>query len=173
MKHLTTIDINVNPQNIGDYREEIESSKKIRIIGVWEAIGWNYFFSASVSKKLDICVATTEELTGGRGTWAEVIEAIERIGGKKCPPEVGLELRRQYLGQPEGEQLLLAMDDVPDFDSIPCVSFSLYNSNDELVLRGIHEDCLCTLSEYCECAECSQYPPDTKWAFICPPNMVP
>lgn len=78
-------------------------------------------FVNSVAKRLtevDLCIATTAQLIGKAegGTTREVFACIKRLGGILCPAEVGPQLRLQYLDQPNGEQLLIAMNPIISSD---------------------------------------------------------
>ena len=83
-------------------------------------------FEASISRVLvevDLCVATTAELTGkAEGvTIEEVFAGIKRAGGVLCSAEFGPQLRRQYLDQTNGEWLLIAMEPIADSVGGPSV----------------------------------------------------
>lgn len=71
-------------------------------------------FTNSVSKEeveVDLVILTTAQLTGkNSGTTAEVFAGAERLGLKKCPAEVGPQLRLQYKDQPLNEWLLIGME---------------------------------------------------------------
>lgn len=88
-----------------------------------DILGKPAFTVNETETEVELCVATTAELTGKEqgGTTAEVFTGIRRIGGKLCPHAVGPELRMQYKDQPMGEWLLVAMEPISDSDGTPYV----------------------------------------------------
>lgn len=81
-------------------------------ISDWAGDIFNKITIASQPTEVDLLVATTQELTGKiQATTAEIFNSIRRIG-ELCPAEVGPQLRRQYLDQPNREFLLVAMEPI-------------------------------------------------------------
>ncbi len=98
-------------------------------------LGKPAFTLAQVEEDISLCVATVKELTGkDRATTTEVFNAIKLVGDL-CPAEVGPALREQYLDQPDGELLFIAMEPIKDYIGRLNV-FRVEHDNDELGLDG-------------------------------------
>lgn len=68
-------------------------------------------------QEYDLFQLTTAQLTGtGAGTTAEVFAGIERLKFEKCPAWMGPKVRLDYLDQPNGEVLIIAMNPITDSD---------------------------------------------------------
>lgn len=66
---------------------------------------------------------------------SQVLERGRRLGLDLCPPELAVQLRLQYMDQPPGEFLDLAMEPIPAYGGQP-VSFALGNGSAGLILVG-------------------------------------
>lgn len=120
IKHWKTIRFSASPKSIYGLFQAVaniggivhEYTKNIMSLRV---------FSENISKssvKLNLCIATTEEILGEKGksgTWPEIKRGItNHMGGKVVPAETALHLRTQYLNQPANELLLMAMEPFND-----------------------------------------------------------
>jgi hypothetical protein len=66
---------------------------------------------------------------------SELFERAELAGYKSCPPEVGPLLRLQYMRQPVGEFLHIAMQPIADYEGNPTI-FVVGNGGAGLLLVG-------------------------------------
>lgn len=79
----------------------------------------------------------------------------QEYGYMLCPPEVGPQLRLQYLGQPKNEWLLVGMDPIVLSDD-GLHTFGVAHDRDGLWLRGGSGD------------PDGYYYPGDRWVFMCP-----
>lgn len=110
---------------------------------------------SSVSTELDLCVMTTKEIIGKAGTLKEIYAGIKKLGGELVPAEVGPQLRLQYLDQPKGEWLLIAMQPIKDSDGGLGV-FDVKRDGDGSWLYT-----------YCDCPG-FVWGSDCRWVFLLP-----
>jgi hypothetical protein len=92
-----------------------KAMKKFRVSD-WarDVLGKPAFTLAQTEEDIVLCSATVKELTGkNQATTTEIFDAIKRVG-ELCPAEVGPALRDQYLDQPKGEWLRVAMEPICD-----------------------------------------------------------
>lgn len=64
------------------------------------------------SVSLALVTATQLGLKGDDITFQQITEAAGKLGLKICPPEVGVYLRYQYIDQPNGERIFIAMNPI-------------------------------------------------------------
>ena len=87
-------------------------------IGKW---GGNILEKVTVATEpteIKLVRATVAELGFPNGaTRAQIYEKAHSFGLEFCPAEVGPQLRLQYSVQPEGEQLLIAMESIEGFNN--------------------------------------------------------
>jgi len=116
----------------------IEALKKFRVSDRAQDILGEYAFTlAQTAESVDLCSATVEELTGkSQATTQEIFDAIKRIGDL-CPAEVGPALREQYLDQPNGEWLRIAMEPICGSDGY-LYTFNVKRAGDDLWLDTYH-----------------------------------
>jgi hypothetical protein len=77
-----------------------------------DIMGKSAFTLSQSEEEIPLCSATVKELTGkNQATTTEIFDAIRRIG-ELLPAEVGPALREQYLDQPDGEWLRVAMEPI-------------------------------------------------------------
>ena len=100
-----------------------------------DIMGMLAFTLAETEESISLCSATVTELTGkNQATTTEIFDVIKRVGGL-LPAEVGPALREQYLDQPDGEWLFVAME--PICDSVGYLSvFYVERRDDELWLNA-------------------------------------
>ncbi len=102
---------------------------------VKDIIGKPAFTLAQTEEDLSLCVATVKKLTGkNEATTKEIFDVI-KLAGDLCPAEVGPALREQYLDQPNGEWLHLAMKPIRDCDG-RLTLFGVGRGHGELWLRA-------------------------------------
>jgi hypothetical protein len=68
-------------------------------------------------------------------SWHDILARARRLGFDLCPPEVAAQLRLQYLDQPAGEYLDVAMEPITTYGGHPVV-FTLGNGGAGLILIG-------------------------------------
>ncbi|MCK5212128.1 hypothetical protein KAJ89_05490 [Candidatus Parcubacteria bacterium] len=109
-------------------------------------------FTKSVSStfaRLDLRIATTNEILGREGTLAEVYAGITlNMRGEIIPAEVGPQLRLQHLKQPRNEMLIMAMGPIKRYDGVPSL-FKVANEDDILCLSGYYANPAGTWVSYC------------------------
>lgn len=75
------------------------------------------FRAASEKSAVDLVALTVGELGFSESaTYREICDQATKLGLELCPPEVGPQLRLQYLDQPHGEWLIIAMEPITDSD---------------------------------------------------------
>jgi hypothetical protein len=102
-----------------------------------EILGRPAFTFAEAPTELDLVVLSVAELDFGPqgAALADIHERGIRIGLELCPEEVGPQLRLQYLNQPVGESLHVAMKPQRTYRDDP-TDFTLANFDSRLVLLG-------------------------------------
>ncbi|MBI3046168.1 MAG: hypothetical protein HYY86_01310 [Candidatus Harrisonbacteria bacterium] len=74
-------------------------------------------FTAANQETVELVKVSVKELTGkDQAPFQEIIQRAEERGLKKCPVEVGPQLRLQYSDQPYGEWLVVAMEPIAASD---------------------------------------------------------
>ena len=138
LKIWKTIHLGTGFKNDDDFITAIVKSG-CQVIGRVEPIMRKLDFTNSISqsfRELDLCVMTTEEIIGRQGTEDEIYAGIEQMGGKLLPAEAGPQLRLQYLNQPAGEVLFIAMRPFIDYHYDGSTSvFLVHNDNGRLLLN--------------------------------------
>lgn len=88
-------------------------------------------------KSLELVVLSVEDLglSAGANT-SQVYEAAKEQGFELCPAEVGPQLRLQYIDQPNGEFLQIAMEDITHTP----ISFCVSNFGGNMVLEDAFVD---------------------------------
>jgi hypothetical protein len=111
------------PCNLGDAAAEI--------------IGRPAFALGKTKRGLDLVVVTPADLglEGENVAVAAVYARAALLGFALCPAEVGPQLRLQYLDQPLGEALHIAMHPIPRYTGEP-TTFALMNGGTGLLLIG-------------------------------------
>jgi hypothetical protein len=101
-----------------------------------EILGRPAFTFARERRQLDLVLLSVAALGFGQGgTLADVHARAIRLGLELCPEEVGPQLRLQYLNQPVGEFLHVAMKPQRAYGG-ELVDFTLANSGAGLSLLG-------------------------------------
>jgi hypothetical protein len=101
-----------------------------------EVLGRPAFTFARERRELDLVLLSAAALGFGQGgTLADIHARAVRLGFELCPEEVGPQLRLQYLNQPVGEFLHVAMKPQRTYGG-ELVDFTLANSGAGLSLLG-------------------------------------
>lgn len=126
-KTWKTIKLGTGLQTADDFYKEI---KKVRVkIGDWanDILGKPIFTVAACEVEVELVVASVAELGFKSGaTRKDIYVRAQELGLDLCPPEVGPQLRLQYMDQPGGEWLVIAMEPVTDSDGdlhLFCVAY--------------------------------------------------
>jgi len=104
-----------------------------------EIIGRPAFALSRERTEVDLVVLSVSELGFGKqgASLKDIYARAKSLGFALCPPEVGPQLRLQYLEQPPGEVLHIAMDPIAKYDG-NLVSLALENGEWGLVLFGYY-----------------------------------
>jgi hypothetical protein len=101
-----------------------------------EVLGRPAFTFAKERRQLDLVLLSVAALGFGQGgTLADIHARAVRLGFELCPEEVGPQLRLQYLNQPVGEFLHVAMKPQRAYGG-ELIDFTLANSGAGLSLLG-------------------------------------
>jgi hypothetical protein len=101
-----------------------------------EVLGRPAFTFANERRQLDLVLLSVAALGFGQGgTLADIHARAVRLGFELCPEEVGPQLRLQYLNQPVGEFLHVAMKPQRTYGG-ELIDFTLANSGAGLSLLG-------------------------------------
>ena len=102
-------------------------------------------------------IVSIEELDfKGGETTLEVYDRARELGLDLCPPEVGLQLRLQYLNQARGELLIIAMKPISYLGGKPHI---FYVERDQGGARGLSAD----FDAYC-----FGWPSGNRFVFVRP-----
>lgn len=112
-KTWKTIQIGTGLQTADDFRKAVKlASMKI---GDWanDILGKPAFTATESVTELELVVASVAELGfNGGATRKDIYVRAQELGLDLCPPEVGPQLRLQYMDQPKGEWLVIAMEPI-------------------------------------------------------------
>jgi hypothetical protein len=95
------------------------------------------FTVAKANSDVDLVVLSAAQLGVGKNgaSLREMLARARRLGFDLCPPEVAAQLRLQYLEQPVGDVLDVAMAPITTYGGYP-VGFTLANGGAGLMLIG-------------------------------------
>lgn len=104
-----------------------------------EIIGRPAFALSRTRTEVDLVVLSVFELGFGKqgASLKDIYARAKSLGFALCPPEVGPQLRLQYLEQPPGEVLHIAMEPIAKYDG-DLASLALENGDWGFVLFGYH-----------------------------------
>lgn len=137
-----------------EYREAIKTAGGR--ISDWadDILGKSAFTVIGQPTDIDLVIVTVAELGYEKGaTRADIYKRAAEFGLEPCPAEVGPALREQYMDQPKGEWLLIAMEPILDSDGDPSIF---------AVGRDAHD--LCLYSDYGRPG--SLWSPVYRWVFV-------
>ena len=128
-----TIKLGTGLKTADDFRKALKKGRN-RISDWGNDILGKPDFKKSIAPEeveVDLCVATTKELTGKDvATTEEIFDVIKRIG-ELCPAEIGPQLRLQYTDQPRGEWIRVAMEPIKDSDGGGLFIFNVARGSDD------------------------------------------
>lgn len=139
--------------------ERVFSSNRRRINHAARYLLRSRDFSTLPAEQTISPIIATPSIMGINGSNPEIDKVYERaseFGWGLSPAEVGLHLHRVY-DQPEGEELLIAMIPIPDFD-------------DDLNIFGLSCDSTGLLLSACWAESDTLCLPDDKFVFTAPPK---
>lgn len=118
-----------------------------------EIIGRPAFTLSRTKTEVDLVIISVFELgfdnhDGGTGaSIKDIYTRAELLGFELCPPEVGPQLRLQYLDEPLGEVLHIAMQPVAKYDG-ELVDLYIENNEGVLLLFGVNAraDCITNIA---------------------------
>jgi len=104
-----------------------------------EIIGRPAFAVSRTKSEVDLVALSVSELGIGKqgASLNEIYARAKSLGFALCPPEVAPQLRLQYLEQPPGEVLHIAMEPIAKYDG-DLVSLALENGEWGFVLFGYY-----------------------------------
>lgn len=108
-----TIKLGTGLKTVEDFRKALK--KGGHKIGDWgnDILGKSAFAASETEIEVELVVASVEELGFKEGaTRKDIYERALSYGLELCPNEVGPQLRLQYVDQPNGEWLLVAMEPI-------------------------------------------------------------
>ena len=110
-----TIKLGTGLRSADNFCKAIKSAR-MRIDG-WadDILGKKEFGWLAFEEEVELVAASVADLgfKDGASRW-DVYTRAKGLGLDHCPPEVGPQLRLQYLDQPRGEWLYIAMDPITD-----------------------------------------------------------
>lgn len=124
-------------RNVNAVRDALDAANIAVGDSADEILGRPAFTFANERKELNLVVLSVAALGFGAdgGTLADIHARAVRLGFELCPEEVGPQLRLQYLNQPLGEFLHVAMKPQLTYRGDP-VDFTLANGGARLSLLG-------------------------------------
>lgn len=112
-----TIKLGTGLKNADDFHKALKANGYR--IGDWgnDILGKPAFTTASKEMEIDLVVISNADLGFKNGACLkDTYKRALELGLVLCPNEVGPQLRRQYIDQPMGEWLLIAMNSIEDSD---------------------------------------------------------
>lgn len=112
-----TLKLGTGLKTADDFRSAIKAIG--HNIGNWgnDILGKPAFTASAEESEVDLVIRSVAELGFENGaTRKQIYDRALELGLQLCPSEVGPQLRLQYLDQPKGEWLLIAMEPIADSD---------------------------------------------------------
>ncbi len=104
----------------GHFTEPISQQEYSLDPGAFDLLQHPDFSMSQAPSQRKLVLTTLEALGLSDGTcYDEIFAAARNAGLLLCPAEVGLQLRLQYMKQPYGETLVIAMNPIEDEDGLP------------------------------------------------------
>lgn len=117
-----TIKIGTGPKTAGDFTKAIKKKKMIIDKFGADILNRSKLTTAKREKEIDLVMLTLAQLGFKNGAELNKIYAkAKKLGLKLCPPEVGPQLRLQYIDQPKGEWVVFGMKPIRDSEGNLCV----------------------------------------------------
>lgn len=149
-----TINLGTGPKTADDFRRDLKAADCQ--IGDWgnDILGKPAFQVSPEPKTVNLVNVSGRELGFDRNaTTREIWDRAQELGLELCPNEVGPQLRLQYLDQPMGERLRVAMKPIAD-SSGNLLVFRVDRDEDGLWLGGYRG-----FPDFVWC-------PDRRWVFV-------
>jgi len=100
-------------------------------------LGRKAFTASTKPMELDLVVVSVAELGFPDGaTLKDIYAKAKTFGLELCPCEVGPQLRLQYMDQPNGEWLLVAMEPIAVSDGDPFVFYVVHDADARWLFTG-------------------------------------
>ena len=91
----------------------------------------NAFTVATEKIEVDLVSASLDELgLNDKAQYSDICQKGRRLGLDLCPAEIGPQLRLQYMDQPEGEHLRIAMEPIANSPDNSCKFYFIVGHSD-------------------------------------------
>lgn len=131
-----TINLGTGLKTTGDFCKAMKNGGINISDWVSDILGKPAFTTTAEAAEVDLVKVTVAELGFKEGARRDQIYGrAKELGFEICLPEVGPQLRLQYLDQPKGEWIFVGMEPILDSDGGPSV-FCVGRNDSGLGLRG-------------------------------------
>lgn len=129
-----TIKLGTSLKNVDDFRKALRAGEYQISNLANDILGKPKFAVAAKETEIELVKVSVKELGFNREvSWQEIYHRVQGFGLKRCPSEVGPQLRLQYSDQPCNESLLIAMEPITDLNG---------NAQVFCVVDGVTSPCL-------------------------------
>lgn len=109
LKIWKSIKLGTGPRTAGDFRRALRDDEVMVSERASDMLGESAFTVADEEIVVELVLVTVAELGFKNGVRWDLYKPVEKLGLELCPPEVGPQLRLQYLDQPNKEWINVAM----------------------------------------------------------------